>query len=83
MIVFKRAYSKELRQRLRFILPHEKSLIKKTPDHFLNTGSSFFRLKAADRRGYIKILLLKNISHLRERSHKFNPNYYVEFSKIF
>ena len=63
--------------------PHEKCLIKNSwPLPYCN-NLFFFRFKAADRRGYIKILLLKNISHLRERSHKFNPNYYVEFSKIF
>lgn len=45
------------------------------------TQRFLFWTKAAVRRGYIKILLLKNISHLRELSHKFNQNYYVEFSK--
>lgn len=44
---------------------------------------SVFRLPAAVRRGYIKFLLLKNISHLREPPHKFNPHYYVEFSEDF
>lgn len=45
--------------------------------------SSVFRLQAAVRRGYIKFLLLKNISHLRESPHKFNLHYYVEFSEDF
>lgn len=52
-------------------------------DHFLTVILFFSKLKAAVRRGYIKILLLKNIPHLRERSHKLNPNYYIVFSRIF
>ena len=40
--------------------------LKKIPNNFL-TALSLFWLKAAVRRGYIKFLLLKNISHLRER----------------
>lgn len=52
-------------------------ILRSLPSH----NAFFFGLKAAVRRGHIKILLLKNISHLRELSHKFNQNYYVEFSK--
>lgn len=62
--------------------PTKKKISLKTPYHFLAIPC-FQITSGCYRRGYIKFLLLKNISHLREPPHKFNPHYYVEFSEDF